>query len=263
MQATVWRDKKVVGFLHNHLVEPCADDFVERFSPRRKSKKKINSHAITSDHIENFNGVDHKDRDTADWTVSLKSNRFYLRTFYWCLDGVIHAMHVIASNIAKTAMSAGEDNHKWKRCVDKNMGRYRFQMDLGIALMNAGISRDWKDPKTNNKPSDRPSYVRKQDWIPCDCKQCFFCLNNLTCGVTHPNRGIKRQPKSTERQPCTPRMKLGKTARYCEICVSEQTSANPNMTVRAARKLCKATTMGCLTCQSYVCEKHWPKHGEK
>ena len=88
MQATVWRDKKVVGFLHNHLVEPCADDFVERFSPRRKSKKKITSHSITSDYIKNFNGVDHKDRDTADWTVSLKSNRFYMRIFYWCLDGM-------------------------------------------------------------------------------------------------------------------------------------------------------------------------------
>ena len=51
MQATVWRDKKIVGFLHNHLVEPCADDFVERFSPRQKSKKKINAHSITSDFL--------------------------------------------------------------------------------------------------------------------------------------------------------------------------------------------------------------------
>ena len=59
---------------------------------------------------------------------------------------------VIASNIAKTAMSAGDDNHKWKRHVDKNMERHRFQMDLGTALMNTAISRDWKDPKTNNKP---------------------------------------------------------------------------------------------------------------
>ena len=96
MQATVWKDKKVVGFLHNHLVQPCADDFVERFSPRRKKKRKVVSHAVTSDYIEHFNGVDHKDRDTADWTVSLKSNRFYLRIFYWCLDSIIHAMFVIA-----------------------------------------------------------------------------------------------------------------------------------------------------------------------
>ena len=258
MQATVWKDKKVVGFPHNHLVQPCADDFVERFSPRRQKKRKVVAHAITSDYIEHFNGVDHKDRDTADWTVSLKSNRFCLRIFFWCLDSIIHAMFVIAVNVAKR----GGDSHQWRRYVDSNLGRYRFQMDLGLALMNAGISRDWKDPKTNNKVSDRLLYVRKHDWIPCDCKRCFFCLNKMTCGVAHPNRGIKKQPKSHERPACSPRMKLSKTTQCCEICVAEKASENPNLGQREVRKLRKTTYMGCLTCRSYVCGQHWSKHGQ-
>ena len=34
---------------------------------------------VTTDYSYHMNGVDHKDRDTANWTVSLKSNRFYLQ----------------------------------------------------------------------------------------------------------------------------------------------------------------------------------------
>ena len=136
-------------------------------------------------------------------------------------------------------------------------------MDLGLALMNAGISRDWKDPKTNRKVSDRPLYVRKHDWIPCDCKRCFFCLNKMTCGVTHPNRGVKKQPMSHERPACSPRMKIGKSSQHCEICVAEHSSANPDMSQRAVRKLCKQTYLGCMTCKAYVCDKHWSKHGQQ
>ena len=166
-------------------------------------------------------------------------------------------MFVIAVNVAER----GGDEHQWRRHVDKNHGRYRFQMDLGLSLMNAGISHDWKDPKANNKVSDRPLYVRKHDWIPCDCKRCFFCLNKMTCGVTHPNRGVKKQPKSYERPACTPRMNLGGSSRYCEICVSEKTSVNPKKTLTEVRKMCKQTTMGCKTCLAYVCKQHWGKHG--
>ena len=32
VQATVWKDKKQVGFLHNHLVEPSVDVRVDRWS---------------------------------------------------------------------------------------------------------------------------------------------------------------------------------------------------------------------------------------
>ena len=100
MQATMWKDKKLVGFLHNHLVSSNAEDYVKRWSPRQKKKKKISSHEITHSYALHMNGVDHKDRDTADWTMSIKSNRFYLRIFYWLLDSVIHAMYCVVKAIA-------------------------------------------------------------------------------------------------------------------------------------------------------------------
>ena len=68
-----------------------------------------------------MNGVDHKDRDTADWTVSLKSNRFYLRIFYWLLDSVLHAMYTVVK-----AIVAQHDDHIWQIYTNKNNGRYKF-----------------------------------------------------------------------------------------------------------------------------------------
>jgi hypothetical protein len=95
VQATVWKDKKLVGFLHNHLVKDTTDHTVRRWLKEKKMRQEISSHQVTTDYSFHMNGVNHKDRDTADWTVSLKSNRFYLRIFYWLFDGVLHAMYSI------------------------------------------------------------------------------------------------------------------------------------------------------------------------
>jgi hypothetical protein len=96
----VWKDKKLVGFLHNHLVANTEDHTVERWSPWKKKRKSNCSHEVVTDYSHHMNGVDDKDRDTADWTVLLKSNRFYLRIFYWLFDGVLHAMYSIIKVVA-------------------------------------------------------------------------------------------------------------------------------------------------------------------
>lgn len=153
MQATMWKDKKLVGFLHNHLVTDNADDFVRRWSPLQKKMKKISSHRITHDYAHHMNCVDHKDRDTADWTISLKSNRFYLRIFYWLLDSVLHAMYTIVKAVALS------DDHPWYKYKNKNYGRYKFQMDLGYELIRCGLEMDWLAPYDKEH---KPSYVQKQ-----------------------------------------------------------------------------------------------------
>ena len=62
-------------------------------------------------------------------------------------------------------------NTDWKRYLNKNTGRHDFQIDLGIDLLNYGISLDWKGNK-------HPSYMRTNQFIPCDCKRCY-CLSNV------------------------------------------------------------------------------------
>jgi hypothetical protein len=183
VQATVWKDKKLVGFLHNHLVADTEDHTVERWSPRKKKRKSISSHEVTTDYSYHMNGVDHKDRDTADWMVSLKPNRFYLQIFYWLFDDILHAMYSVIK------MVASDKPHPWHKYLSKHLGRYKFQMDLAIHLISRGIIMDWSDIEDINK---KPVYMRKQDYVPCACMVCFFCTNRLTHGIDHKKKGKHR-----------------------------------------------------------------------
>ena len=168
-----------------------------------------------------------------------------------------------------------DPEHPWKRYVNRNNGRYRFQMDLAISLINHGLSLDWKNPKTKNEPPDRPSYVRKKDWYPCGCPEkdggqvrCFFCMNGLTHGITHKEKGAKRPTPSKSKRQC-PKIRVsfkkGKVVQgRCGYCMAEVMKANPGMTQDDARKVkgVKQPTMGCDVCEEYVCKAHWHLHGE-
>ena len=180
VQATVRKDKKLVGFLHNHLVQDTKDHTVQRWSQAKKKQDSISSHEVTTDYSYHMNGVDHKDQDTADWTVSLKSNRFYLRIFYWLFDGVLHAMYSIIKVIASNK------SHPWHKYLSKHLGRCQFQMDLAINLISRGIITDWSDIEDID---NKPVYMRKQDYIPCACEVCFFCTNGRTHGIDHKKKG--------------------------------------------------------------------------
>ncbi len=57
-----------------------------------------------------------------------------------------------------------------------------FQVDLGIALLNHAIELEWMD---TSKP--RPDWMRQSTLAPCDCGQCYFCLNGMTSGNHHHN----------------------------------------------------------------------------
>jgi hypothetical protein len=69
---------------------------------------------------------------------------------------------------------------EWKKYRDKNQGRHDYQIDIGISLLNYVISLDW-----DGEPRERPSYMRKGAFKPCECKMCFFCVKGLTNGITY------------------------------------------------------------------------------
>ena len=60
MQATIWKDKKQVGLLHNFDVKTLerGSHYVERWSPRRKRKRDIDSPTAVSSYTNNYNEVD-------------------------------------------------------------------------------------------------------------------------------------------------------------------------------------------------------------
>ena len=166
---------------------------------------------------------------------------------------MIHVMYQVVKHVAKEEEKEGK-NHKWQRCLDKQLGRHRFQMDLGNDLMKAGIAMDWKD-LTDKK--QKPVCIRKHDWIPCNCKICFFCVNGLTCGVAHKTRGAKRNTPSHARPACSKdRMPMGtQNSSCCAMCIWRGKAANPGMTLTKIRESCTQSRLGCLTCQEHVCEE--------
>ena len=152
-------------------------------------------------------------------------------------------------------------------------------MDLGIALINYGLSLDWKDP--TNKKVPRPSYVRqRKDWVPCDCHdkgasgqiRCFFCLHGMTHKIAHQDVCQKRATPSTARKVCSDRVDIGKGVAYCYYCIEEVKAENPGIKVADARRLAAlnakttnnkpSTRLGCKTCNMHVCGRHWDDHGK-
>jgi hypothetical protein len=63
VQATVWKDKKEVGFLHNHLVSTAEDEtgIIDRWDRAKQRTVNIRSPIIVKDYQANMNGVDCKD----------------------------------------------------------------------------------------------------------------------------------------------------------------------------------------------------------
>jgi hypothetical protein len=95
-------------------VQPAKDYFVKRYVKNKARRVSISSHEIVSDYSKHMDGVDHKDRDTTDWTVSLKSNRWYLRIFYWLVNGTLNAAYCIILALAT------DKNNKWHKHLSKN-----------------------------------------------------------------------------------------------------------------------------------------------
>ena len=254
-----------------------AEDTVLRYSPSKKRKKEIKSHSVVKDYNYHFNGVDHKDRDTADWSVSMKSNKFFFGIFYWNFDGVVHCAYNVVKDVVEVAKSTVDSAvDYWIRYTEPNLGRYHFQMDAGIALINKGLSLDWKDP---SDPNTKPKYCRSIDWVPCDCPEddskqirFFFCRNCLTHGTAHKDVSKKMATSSKARKACSDRVDLGKTAAYCYYCIEDVKAENPGIKFAAAKKLAVAkakgtnnkpsTRKGCKTYNKHVCERHWDDHGK-
>ena len=207
----MWRDQKPVAMLHNVDMIQLSQDMhkVLRMSPKSKKKKEVDSPRVISSYASNYNGVDRKDRDTSDWTVSVKSHRWYLRLYYWMIDAAIHSSYLLVVNIAK---KRGETNpeHPWLKYSCRN-GRMIFQLHLANSLMEKGLLMDCPDVANFKKPNLRPRYSRKKDYHPCECEQCFFCKYRITYGVQHKKPKAPRfrvplpgQPESPQVPPPPP-----------------------------------------------------------
>ena len=168
--------------------------------------------------------------------------------FCWALDRVVHVVYVIVSFLAK----GGVGKKEWRQYDNKN------KIDLGIVLMNYGISTKWKDITQT-----RPNLIRQTAFVPCDCDKCFFCLNKFTNGITHRR---KKEEKVTVMYVCGTRVRTDKctsnrvnlglvAARYCRMCY--RTQLNTELSSKERKKTCRTSKMECPICMEPICKECW------
>ena len=247
LQCTTWKDKKQVTFLHTHLVQNDGDTTVKRHVKGNRQRIDLNAPPIQPDYSKYFNAVDVNDHDSADYTVSIRTNRWYLRIFLWLVDRVIFACYLIVCHSNKPM---------WSKYKSKNDGRRKFQIDLALAVMEYGIKLDWKEPYDDK---DRPKWMRQKAFVPCACKKCFFCKMNKTNGMEHkPKSRVEAKRKRDEKVCTIDRVDLGRGCSYCRPCYRNH--SNTSETHSERRKACSSTRLGCKGCDEFVCAKCWKSY---
>lgn len=269
IQATTWRDKKQVCFLSTNEVGFSDGMTVKRHTKKREKRDTIDAPRAQQDYSQFFNAVDRNDRDSSDYSTTIRTNRYYLRIFCWALDRIIHALYVIVCELHKrstTERLGGEWPEYWSLYMDKNGGRRKFQIDLGIALMNYGIELDWD----GDKESQRPRWMRQSEFVPCDCEKCFFCLHGLTTGIAHPKNervmieyacGSRRRTNKCSSERVLLKKKNGDdmvNSAYCRMCYRKQDNDEIETEVKKSR--CRKSKFGCVQCKEPICDSCWPKY---
>jgi hypothetical protein len=254
-QATTWKDKKQIGVLHNHLVEPTGDFTVLRYNKATRKSEPVPAPRILHDYAHHMGGIDHIDRDTADYSVSLKSERFYLRIFYWILNAVIHCNYVIVTLVSK---EGGPKHDEWSQYRNVHDGRFKYQIDLSQQLIEYGIRMDWINVEDD---SQRPEWVRQGNFIPCNCKTCFFCKTGKTTGIMH--RPATGPPQETKGCSST-REHLHDYSVKCRSCYARHREEHPNLSKKEIKRLCHDSSMGCRNCGgdkgAAICKWCWPTY---
>jgi len=197
-----------------------------------------------------FNAVDRNDRDSTDYSASIRTNCYYIRIFCWVLDCVVHVVFAVVLYYCQLGVCPKD----WKRYQSKNNGRHDLQIDLGIAILNHAIALDWD----GDKHSD---YIRTGDFCPCDCKKCYFCINSHTTGIAH--AGKKRAAEKVvykcgtqaKTNKCsTVRVNLGKGSAYCKMCYRK---VGDKGTAPKRKKKCNSSYLGCIICKETICVSCW------
>ena len=95
IQCTTWKDKKQVKFVHTNLVNNEGDTTVKRYIKGRMQIIDLNAPSIQPDYAKYFNAVDVNDHDSSEYSISIRTNRWYLRVLFWLVDRVVFSCYLI------------------------------------------------------------------------------------------------------------------------------------------------------------------------
>ena len=137
---TTWKDRKKVTFVHNHMIGSMDGETALIHVKGKKNRAEIDCTPVANDYAVNMNGVDKSDRDGNYNSATIITNRWYLQIWFWKIERVVHCVFVFVCYVINLGLR--DDRKKY---TSKHDGRKRFQLDLGIGLMEYGIRLDWGD----------------------------------------------------------------------------------------------------------------------
>ena len=236
---------------------------VHRGRKGSRERETIAGTITQQDYAAMFNSVDRNDRDSADYSTTVRTHRFYIHFFGWLIDRVIHTIFVVVVSLVSSDKSICQDS--WKCFLSKNGGRKKFQIRLGLDLMYYAISKAW-DGK-----SERPDWMRQTPFVPCDCAMCYFCLNGHTTGIMHREKYTKvkvvyeKTGSIVRADECvTDAVDLGRGCAYCKMCFRKLIGATDadgkKLTYKQKKKLVKnSSRKGCpqSSCNEHICKECW------
>ena len=76
---------------------------------------------MAKDYADNITGVDKSDRYGHDNSVTIITNRWYLRIWFWTIEWVVHCVYVVVCYVANAGL-----RDDWKKYMSKHDGRKRF-----------------------------------------------------------------------------------------------------------------------------------------
>ena len=164
------------------------------------------------------------------------------------MDRVIHMAYTITVSLANNNIG----HQGWKKYKSKHGGRKMFQIDLGLSLINYGIENDWGIEK---EEKSKPIWIRQANFVPCECKKCFFCLNGLTVGINHKTNIYETKGGKKKLKGCSnERVKISEKSVYCRQCYRKQPL---NISTKQKKENCKFSKMGCIKCKEPICKDCW------
>ena len=165
------------------------------------------------------------------------------------MDRVVHTVCVVVCFLSRPSSN--------KACLNKyyskNSGHHDFQIDLGVALLNYGIDLDW------DGESKKPDCMRQVAPVPCDCKQCYFCLNGTTKGISH-----RKEDKAVIVHKCNKRIRISgcyedlviisTSGGYFQLCYKQQLG---HLKTKVKKNHSNESILGCPQCKVCICKSCW------
>ena len=102
--------------MHNSEVGYIDGLSVKRHVKWKKGRVEIDGPKAQSEYVKYFNAVDRNDRDSADYSTSIRTNRYYLCIMCLVLDRVVHTC--FARNTDMTGCTA----EKKTKCRTSRLG---------------------------------------------------------------------------------------------------------------------------------------------